>query len=196
MFTGIIQALSPIVDSSERGDLVVLEISTPEAWKLKIGQSISVNGVCLSVVKIKKQSFLVEMMPETINRTSFGSRMPEEVNLERSMGTDSLFEGHVVQGHVDCVATVTDVKVGQETATVSFSYPKKFDDLVVSKGSIAVDGVSLTVVEPQSGTFSVGLIPHTLAVTSLKDFKIGDSVNLEFDLIGKYINKQMRRRDG
>ena len=191
MFTGIIQSVARVLGSKQLDDLLVLTIARPKSWKLTTGQSISVNGACLTVVDYTDGDFTVELMPETLAKTSFGSGLPKQVNLERAMSADNLFEGHIVQGHVDEVGKVVRHLKSQHSSKLHISFSPGRATEVVDKGSIAVDGVSLTVIEARKDGFSVGLIPHTLDHTTLSELKAGDQVNLEFDIIGKYIRKNL-----
>lgn len=187
MFTGIIEARSAIVSEIEKGTSKKLEIVTPETWELKEGQSVAVNGACLTVVRIDQKMFEVELVEETLAKTAFKEHFPEEVNLERAIQATDRFEGHIVQGHVDTTGTVQDVQKQDTAKILTISYDETYDRLLVDKGSIAVDGVSLTAVNAQKGLFSVSLIPYTLFYTTLGVCREGSVVNLEFDIIGKYI---------
>ena len=189
MFTGIIEAKTSVVSDDVRNEITTLVIKTPVGWKLHENQSISVNGACLTVVEFDDKTFTVELMRETLNKTTFGKYIPESVNLERAMLPSDRFEGHIVQGHVDIVGEVTGVEKGKETMGLTISHRKTHSNLIVEKGSITVDGVSLTVVNPRESEFSVALIPYTIKETTLGLLKKGDFVNLEFDIIGKYIIK-------
>ena len=189
MFTGIIEEKNIVVSHEEGDEVTRLVVKIPSGWKLKLGQSIAVNGTCLTVVGFNDETFTVELMRETLNKTTFGKYIPESVNLERAMLPSDRFEGHIVQGHVDMVGEVTGVEKGKETMGLTISHRKTHSNLIVEKGSITVDGVSLTVVNPRESEFSVALIPYTIKETTLGLLKRGDFVNLEFDIIGKYIIK-------
>ena len=189
MFTGIIEIKTDVISHNVRDEITTLELRLPDGWIVRNGQSIAINGVCLTVVKFDEKTFTVEMMQETLDKTTFGSNIPVEVNLERAMRADDRFEGHIVQGHVDIVGTLSKVEKGKETSIITISYEKDRNNLVVDKGSITVDGVSLTVINPTENAFSIALIPHTLRETTLGELTEGDGVNLEFDIIGKYITK-------
>ena len=192
MFTGIVETTTEIVERRQKDDLLILKLSRPADWPLRAGQSIAVNGACLTVVRFDDQSFEVELMPETVAHSNLGDTSHTQVNIERAMSAQGLFEGHIVQGHVDTVATVSERTAGTDTTMLRVTYDSSFDELVVVKGSIAINGVSLTVVDPQPGSLGVGLIPQTLKVTNLSELQVNDQVNLEFDIIGKYITKQAR----
>ncbi|MDX1766156.1 MAG: riboflavin synthase [Candidatus Saccharimonadales bacterium] len=190
MFTGIIQTIAEVTHSSTIAGSLNLEIAIPEGWELTLGQSIAVNGACLTITKLDTKTFTVNLMPETQKKTTFGKNVPEQVNLELAMAASGRFEGHIVQGHVDTVGTVSSIKQQASSQEMTITFPSKYKSPVVDKGSIAIDGVSLTVIRASSDSLSVGLIPYTLKHTTLGDLRRGDSVNLEFDIIGKYIAKQ------
>jgi len=187
MFTGIIEVMSDVLKEETVDSLMELTIARPEDWDICIGQSIAVEGVCLTVEAFDDRQFTVKLMGETLAKTTFGTKVPTRVNLERAMAANGRFEGHVVQGHVDCAGSVTAIGETDGWHTVTFSYPTELAHLIVQKGSITVNGVSLTVVDPTPGQFSVALIPHTLTNTTLGTLAEGDMVNLEFDILGKYI---------
>ena len=188
MFTGIVETIAAVT-AEKNEEITRFTIEKPTGWELTVGQSIAVNGTCLTVVSFDERGFAVELVAETLTKTSFGSNPPKKVNLERAMLAGGRFEGHIVQGHIDTVGTaiVTATKENNWTLTVSFD--QQFDYLVVPKGSITIDGVSLTVVDPRSRELSVALIPHTLENTTLGALKEGSQVNLEFDIVGKYLQK-------
>ncbi len=190
MFTGIVEAVGKVIDSTENENILRLSIECPKTWELAVGQSIAVNGVCLTVVKHSEGAFEVEMMTETRTRSSFDTSTPTAVNLERAMAANGRFEGHVVQGHIDAVGKVSKIKAGERTKDITISYSPDYAHLVVPKGSIAIDGVSLTVTNPAPDECTVCLIPHTLASTILGDLKEGGLVNIEFDILGKYLIKK------
>lgn len=163
------------------------------APKLTLGESVAVNGACLTVVRSDAETFDFQIGPETVNRTVLGRLTPEDgVNLERSLRVGDALGGHFVTGHVDCVGKVRSRAKQGEWETVWFEYHPDFDDLLVIKGSVAVDGVSLTVVNVEPTAFSVMLIPHTLAQTTLGVKGAGAEVNLEFDLLAKHVQKMVR----
>jgi len=189
MFTGIVETQSAVYAHPAGEQTMKLVIVRPTGWDLQIGQSIAVNGACLTVTKFTEDSFTVVLMSETLRKTSFGSKVPEVVNLERAMLATDRFEGHIVQGHVDTVGEVTGILEGDGQYELSISFDASFDTLVVPKGSITIDGVSLTVVKADLAKLSVALILHTLKETTLGELREGDNVNLEFDVIGKYLQK-------
>lgn len=167
----------------------------PVGWDdLALGESIATNGACLTVAEMRANEYDCQLVPETLAKTSFGVKLPETVNLERSLSVKDRFGGHFVQGHVDGVGKVTKIdSAGEYRLHINFDIDKQ--DLVISKGSITIDGVALTVAEVQGANFSMAIIPHTLESTTLGSLKVGDAVNLEFDMIGKYIAKIMENRD-
>jgi riboflavin synthase len=190
MFTGIIEAKGKIAKSAETAGVVRLTIEKPKKWELTLGQSIAINGACLTVVGFDGAMFDVELVPETLRKTTFGSNVPQVVNLERAMLPSDRFEGHIVQGHADSVGTVIDMEAEGDTSVLTISFDIEYDHLLVRKGSVTVDGVSLTISDLTRNTFSVALIPHTLANTTLGLHTVGDMVNLEFDIVGKYLTKR------
>jgi riboflavin synthase len=190
MFTGIIETAASVaaLNTDRTTGILRATFSTPLTSELKVDQSIAHNGVCLTVVAIDGNQYSVDIIPETLAVTNFGELSKgDRVNLERAMISGGRLDGHMVQGHVDAKGTVSSIQDGYW----HFSYPPKFDPLVVMKGSICINGVSLTVTHSAKGTFGVALIPYTLEHTNLGDLKAGDSVNLEFDILGKYVQKNL-----
>lgn len=193
MFTGIIEVLGKVEKIVKEGTNVHYTVSTPITNELKIDQSVSHNGVCLTVVSISADQYVVTAIEETMNRTNIGDlKVGDMVNIERAMSASARFDGHFVQGHVDTTAKCIGIEAVEGSWYFSFQYDLKPEWLLVDKGSICINGVSLTVVEPKGDTFSVAIIPYTYENTVFKQFKIGDTVNLEFDVIGKYITKYMQ----
>ncbi|MFY1632485.1 riboflavin synthase [Solwaraspora sp. WMMB335] len=194
MFTGIIEELGEVGVLDRHGDGGVLTVRGPlVATDAKHGDSIAVDGVCLTVVTVDRDRFTVDVMKETLDRSSLGGLRPgDPVNLERAATLATRLGGHLVQGHVDGVATVLARTPGERWDTVRISLPGDLHRYVVEKGSIAVDGVSLTVTGVASGWFEVGLIPTTLQLTTLGRRTVGDPVNLEVDVIAKYVAKQVQ----
>ena len=198
MFTGLIEAIGTVRDVRRAGELFRLSIECEKiAPELALGQSVAVSGACLSVVALGGSVFDVEMMPETAGRTRFpalarGSR----VNLERAMKLDGRLDGHLVLGHVDGTATLEKVSGPSRTKEAYFRASKDVMRYVVAKGSVAVDGVSLTVIEAGAEDFSVGLIPTTLENCTLGQLKPGDVVNIETDVVGKYVERWLSSRFG
>jgi riboflavin synthase len=191
VFTGIVEELGSVQAVTDLGDAARLSIAGPTVTSdARPGDSIAVNGVCLTVVDIVDSAFTADVMLETLRRSSLGSVAPgSPVNLERAARVDSRLGGHIMQGHVDGVATVTAVEPTENWTTVSFALPADLARYVVEKGSIAVDGVSLTVVHVDDESFSVSLIPTTLAHTTLGSRRPGDVVNIEVDVIAKYVER-------
>jgi riboflavin synthase len=191
MFTGIVEELGEIVAIEAGEQSVVLRVRgslvTSDATP---GGSISVNGVCLTVVEHDAQTFSVDVMAETLNRSSLGGlRVGALVNLERAMAASTRFGGHIVQGHVDGTAQILARTPGDRWEVVQFTLPEQLSRYVVEKGSITVDGVSLTVSAVTEDTFSVSLIPTTLQLTTLGHHSVGDPVNIEVDVIAKYVER-------
>ncbi len=191
MFTGIIQSVGKITEISKEKKILRFSICDEViARKTSEGASIAVNGACLTVVAVEGDVMEFEVMKETLERTTFGDfEVGLRVNLEPAMKADGRFEGHMVQGHIDTVAKLVEKKdQGDESFLLTFDFPEKAK-YVVEKGSIALDGVSLTVVSIDEKRFSVGIIPYTWENTTLGFLKIGNEVNVEFDLIAKYLEK-------
>ncbi len=196
MFTGIVEELGTVAALDHGADSAVLHITGPLVVTDAVhGASIAVNGVCLTVVEHDAEGFTVDVMAETLRRSSLGALRPgDRVNLERAMRADGRFGGHVVQGHVDGTATVTARTPGDRWETVELTLPGDLAGYVVEKGSITVDGVSLTVASVTEDTFTVSLIPTTLALTTLGHKGVGDPVNLEVDVIAKYVERLLEHR--
>lgn len=190
MFTGLVEDVGVLFAVRRKSDVLLLEIGeTVLAGTLRKGDSISVSGACLSVIDILSANrFAAELMPETAERTTLGS-IPAgtRVNLERALPVSGRFEGHVVTGHVDVRGTLIEVRRSERTALMRISVAREYLRYVVPKGSIAVDGVSLTVIEKGNEAFSVGIIPETLRTTTLGARKAADIVNLECDILAKYL---------
>lgn len=184
MFTGIVRDLGLLVEL--RRDR--LEISTSLRGELSLGDSIAVNGVCLTVSEITREGFRADISSETFTRTSLGKQHPRSrVNLELPLTLNSGLDGHLVLGHVDTVGTVQEVHREREGWKFTFSYPQEFHTYMTEKGSVAVDGVSLTPFEVTRRSFRVAVIPSTYATTALQDRRVGDPVNIEFDILAKYV---------
>jgi riboflavin synthase len=191
MFTGIVEELGTVAEIRHGEDSAVLRIEGPLVVSdAAHGASIAVNGVCLTVTDHDETGFSVDVMAETLRRSSLGSLEPgDRVNLERAMAADGRFGGHIVQGHVDGTGTVVARTPGDRWETVEVSLPEDLQRYVVEKGSITVDGVSLTVADVAPASFTVSLIPTTLELTTLGRKGIGDLVNLEVDVLAKYVEK-------
>ena len=199
MFTGLIQEQGRIsrIVKHQHNIKLTCKASRKLLADYKIGDSMAINGVCLTCVAKAGDAFTVDVMPETFRRTIFSeSHVGDLVNLELAMSANARFEGHLVTGHVDSVARLV-TKESDETALVlSFAFPKGLEGQIVGQGSIAVNGVSLTVVSAEKGQFSVSLIPHTAKETNLARLKTGDKVNIETDILAKYMQKQLRMMKG
>jgi riboflavin synthase len=191
VFTGIVEELGSVVGLVQLGTSARLAVAAPTVTvDARHGDSIAVNGVCLTVVEVDGDAFTADVMAETLGRSSLGAlRVGDPVNVERAATLATRLGGHLVQGHVDGVSTILARESGGEWETVRFSLPAALSRYVVEKGSITVDGVSLTVVSVSADAFSVGLIPTTLKRTTLGHKSVGDPVNLEVDVIAKYVEK-------
>lgn len=192
MFTGIIESTGTLEKIDREGTNYHFTIASPISDQLKIDQSISHNGVCLTVIAQEKGKHVITAIEETMQRTNLGElQVGDIVNLERAMVANSRLDGHIVQGHVDGTATCIDVKSVDGSWYFSFEYTPTKDHMLVDKGSVCINGVSLTVVNPIDNKFSVAIIPYTYENTTFKNIKIGSTINLEFDIIGKYISKHI-----
>lgn len=192
MFTGIIEQLGTIQQIEKEQGNVHFTIEAPFTTELKIDQSVAHNGVCLTVVAMKGNEYVVTAIQETLDVTNLGSwKVGSKINLERCMQMNGRLDGHIVQGHVDTIATCIGIEDQDGSWKFIFSY--EADYVTVKKGSITVNGVSLTVVDSEDGTFSVCIIPYTLEHTSFHQLKLNDEVNLEFDIIGKYVAKLLQK---
>ena len=194
MFTGIIVGEGKVtklnLKPKSRSAIQMTVDLGKYAKGLKIGQSVAINGVCLSATKISKNNCIFEMIDETTKKTDLGNvNVGSTVNVERSLKVGDRLEGHFVLGHIDGVATITKIEKKPKEVKFWFKIPKKLTKYVVKKGSIALDGISLTVVDAKKDVASVCLIPHTIKVTNFKSKKVGDKLNIETDILGKYIKK-------
>jgi len=194
MFSGIVEEAAPVVELvKEKGNLhITMECSF--AGELKIDQSIAHNGVCLTVVDVKDNTYTVTAIKETLEKSNLGLLKPgNRVNLERSTRMDARMDGHIVQGHVDQTAVCTAVEEAEGSWYYTFEYePAQEDYITVEKGSVSVNGVSLTVVNSKERSFQVAIIPFTWEITNFHEFKPGTVVNLEFDVIGKYVVRYLK----
>jgi riboflavin synthase len=196
MFTGLIEDTGRVTAVRQGDGALVLTIRTRLPLStVKLGASIAVNGACLTVVKRVRNEFTVDVSPETLGCTNLGALRPASlVNLERPMRLGGELGGHLVTGHVDAVGTVAGIEKQGEFTIYSFRVPPKLGPFLVPKGSVAVDGISLTVNQCARARFTVAIIPFTLQHTNLRDRRLGDKVNVETDLIGKYVHRFMKNR--
>ena len=198
MFTGIVEVTGEIVALTARGDARRFTVRAPEiAAGARVGDSVAVNGMCLTVTSVEGAEVCFDAIPETLARTSMGDlRVGSRINLERPLRADQRLDGHIVQGHVDETGTVARLERKGEDVRLHVDTTEEFARLLVEKGSVAIDGVALTVVGVRDDGFDVALIPHTLAVTTLGDRRPGDRVNLEADVLGKYVKRYLERLTG
>ena len=194
MFTGIVGALGEVVGISQSADAAVLTVSAPFTSELNAGDSVSVNGVCLTAIDITDETFSADVMGQTLQMTSLGSLVAgEKVNLELAMKADSRFGGHMVQGHVDAVGEIIDRTPHLDWEVVRISLPSQISKYVVARGSITVEGTSLTVSNIGNDWFEVSLIPTTLTHTNLGTKKNGDKVNLESDILARHVERLLQK---
>lgn len=190
MFTGIIETLGTITKIIQEGTNKHFEVSTSIANELKVDQSVAHNGVCLTVVSLDDDKHVVTAIDETIQKTELNSwEVGTKVNIERCMVANGRFDGHVVQGHVDQVGTVSSIKEEDGSWLFDFEYDPTQGNVTVEKGSITINGTSLTCFNSEDGNFRVAIIPYTYENTGFHQLKVGDQVNLEFDIIGKYVKR-------
>ena len=190
MFTGIIETLGTVTNISNNKSNVDFTISSDLSHELKIDQSVAHNGVCLTVINVSENSHTVTAIDETLQKTNLGDwQTGSLVNLERCMQMNGRLDGHIVQGHVDQTARCIALTETDGSWLYTFEYHSNFDHVTVEKGSVCVNGISLTVVNSLNNQFSVAIIPYTYENTNLKTVKVGSLVNLEFDIIGKYVAK-------
>lgn len=190
MFTGIVETTAAVLNVETEGTNKTFTFQSPLAIEFKIDQSISHNGVCLTVVAVDGDQYQVTAIEETLLKTNLGDLTPgEKVNLERCMPANGRFDGHIVQGHVDQTAKCTHVEQRDGSWLFDFEYDASTGNITVEKGSICINGVSLTVFNSGANTFRVAIIPYTYNFTNFHSLKTGDSVNLEFDILGKYIKR-------
>ena len=188
MFTGIVETLGIISDIKKDQENIHLTIQTNITNELKIDQSVAHNGVCLTVVNLFDDKHVVTAIKETIDKTTLGSwRVGDKVNIERAMKLGDRLDGHIVQGHVDQTAICTNIEDKEGSWVFTFEYDSTLNNITIEKGSITVNGTSLTVVDSKKDSFSVAIIPYTYENTIFHTFEIGTKVNLEFDVVGKYI---------
>ena len=196
MFTGIIEAVGTVQNIEKNGSNINFTLSCPFTSELKIDQSLAHNGCCLTVVEITDENYVVTAIDETLEKTNLGKwQVGSLVNLERCMQMNGRLDGHIVQGHVDKTGEVLDIENRDGSFYITFRYDAEGNFVTVPQGSITVNGISLTVANSSDFEFSVAIIPYTWEFTNMKDLKIGDKVNLEFDIIGKYISKLMKQQN-
>lgn len=196
MFTGIIESMGSLKEITTHGTNRTFWIESPLSDQFKVDQSISHNGVCLTVEEVNNSSYRVTAIEETLSRTNLGKLEPgAKLNLERCLAMNGRLDGHVVQGHVDTTATTLSVTDKGGSWEYSFSFPETYAPLVIEKGSICLNGISLTVFNVTINTFSVAIIPYTYEHTNLSNLLAGDPVNIEFDMIGKYITRSLSLAD-
>ena len=202
MFTGLVETQGKVTSVEKTGNGIRLSLKPLSDFEVQLGDSISVNGVCLTVTKgvskyaPENSELIFDISPETIRSTNFGElSISDKVNLERALRLSDRLGGHMVTGHVDGVSTISDKRSSGEYTFYKFESSNNILKYVVKKGSIAVDGVSLTVTEVDNRSFSVAIIPHTLKTTNIGDKRIGYKVNVEVDIIGKYVEKFLTRKD-
>lgn len=190
MFTGIIETLGTIQEIKKEKDNVHVTVDSSITGELQIDQSVAHNGICLTVVAINNNSYTVTAIDETIKKTNLGDwKVGDSVNLERAMKLGDRLDGHIVQGHVDQTGVCIATEETNGSWSYTFEYDEALNNLTIEKGSITVNGVSLTVVNSKKNQFSVAIIPYTHEHTNFKSFKVGTKINLEFDVIGKYVSK-------
>ena len=197
MFSGIVEEAGKVVALRKEKENLHITIECSFVDELKIDQSVAHNGVCLTVVELTDKTFTVTAIKETLIKSNLGLlEVGNKVNLERSMKPESLLDGHIVQGHVDQTAVCTKVEEADGSWYYTFKYDPNLGNITVEKGSVSVNGVSLTVVNSQDESFQVAIIPFTYDITNFHEFKEGTVVNLEFDIIGKYITKIVKQQLG
>jgi riboflavin synthase len=190
MFTGIIETLGIIKDIQKEGDNFNITVVSSITNELKIDQSISHNGICLTVVSIFEDQYVVTAIKETVLKTNLSEwKIGDVINLERAMKLGDRLDGHIVQGHVDQIGECISIEEANGSWYFTFKYDKRLSNITIEKGSITINGVSLTVLNSKEDEFSVAIIPYTFEHTNFKAFKVGTKINLEFDVIGKYVSR-------
>ena len=192
MFTGIIETLGKVIKLEKEGGNLHITMDSSLSYELKIDQSVAHNGVCLTVIKTNGTQYTVTAIEETMQKTSLGNLTEGDIiNLERAMVLGSRLDGHIVQGHVDQTGICNNITQKDGSWIFTFEYDSTLNNITIEKGSITIDGASLTVIDSRKNTFSVAIIPYTYENTSFNRYKVGSVVNLEFDVIGKYVAKMM-----
>lgn len=195
MFTGIIEASGKVIDLQQESGNRHFTIQSAISHELRVDQSVSHNGVCLTVVHVDADTHTVTAIDETLKRSNLGElHIGDQINLERCMQMNGRLDGHIVQGHVDTTAQLKQVEESEGSWLLTFGFDPQFSKYIVDKGSITINGISLTVFNEHNGTFQVAIIPYTWEHTNLSKLSIGNSVNIEFDIIGKYVEKMMREK--
>ena len=196
MFTGLVEEVGTIEQITSNLDGLRISINAEKVMEgLKVDDSVSCSGICLTVIDMNISSFTVQLVEETLNRTTAKNwKNDSAINLERALLPSSRMGGHFVQGHIDCISKITDIKMTDESAIFSFTLPGPYQKYIVEKGSICLDGISLTVASINNKEFSIAVIPHTIEVTNWKKSKVGDLVNLEVDIISKYVENLMDKK--
>jgi len=190
MFTGIIETLGIIKEIEKDQENLHLTVESEITHELKIDQSVAHNGICLTVVKIDRKNYTVTAIKETIDKTSIETwNVGDVINLERAMKLDDRLDGHIVQGHIDQTGTCVNIRDANGSWLFTFEYDATLNNITIEKGSITVNGISLTVVNSGLNMFNVAIIPYTYKHTNFNTFKIGTKVNLEFDVVGKYVSR-------
>ncbi len=197
MFTGIIKSVGTIKNIKTLDGGKEIRIVSDFASEVTVDQSISINGVCHTATACDDKTFTVQSVEETLRKSNIGDLQEgDPVNLERSLRLDQLLDGHIVQGHVDATGTIKKIEQEGTDWLFTIEYPKEHSNLIVGRGSIAIDGISLTVANERDNNFTVAIIPYTYEHTNLQSKKVGDTVNLEFDVLGKYVVKYLENRGG
>jgi riboflavin synthase len=190
MFTGIIETLGTLTQKVKENDNLHLTVASSITNELKIDQSVAHNGICLTVVAINNEEYTVTAIKETINKTNLGDwEVGDTLNIERAMKLGDRLDGHIVQGHVDQTAICTAIEEANGSWYFTFEYNPSLENITIEKGSITINGTSLTVVNSKLNSFSVAIIPYTYENTNFNSFKVGTKVNLEFDVVGKYVKR-------
>lgn len=197
MFTGIIEVLGKVVSLKKEGGNLYITVSSDISTELKIDQSVAHSGVCLTVVATDAPSktHTIAAIQETLSKTNLGSlKVGDVLNLERCLKVGDRLDGHIVQGHVDTTAICEKIEEQNGSKVFTFKYPQSEKQITVEKGSVCVNGISLTVINSQDHRFSVAIIPYTYDHTTFKTLKVGETVNIEFDILGKYVTKMLSRQ--
>ena len=195
MFTGIVEDMATITAITPQENNLNIRLSCSFVGDLQIDQSVAHNGVCLTVVELKEKEYSVTAIHESIQKTNIGSwQVGDLINVERAVNLQSMLDGHIVQGHVDTTLQCTNIENEQGSQRFTFSYSDDVATYLIPKGSVCINGVSLTLASLTDNEFSVAIIPYTLEHTNFKTLQVGDDVNIEFDVIGKYVNRIMSRQ--